>query len=111
MATAAAAEEVEVEVERTTVGTLTGVPCLINGLWQIADMEKGGASQVDLERAAASMREYCAAGLDCFDMADHYGSAELIAGALRASPGAPRVPRGRMYPAYYAARRVCRMPE
>ena len=37
---------------------------------QIADMEKDGAD-VDLDPAAASMREYAQAGLDTFDMADH----------------------------------------
>ena len=47
---------------------------------QIADMEKDGA-EVDLDPAAAAMREYAQAGLDTFDMADH---CELPA-ALRAT--------------------------
>ena len=46
-------------------------------------MERDGRS-VDTERAAAAMSDYAAAGLTTFDMADHYGSAELIAGAYRA---------------------------
>lgn len=39
-------------------------------LRQIADMEKDGAD-VDLDPAAAAMRDYAQAGLDTFDMADH----------------------------------------
>ncbi len=52
---------------------------LLTGLWQIADMERGGQS-LDLEQAATHMEAYTQAGLMTFDMADHYGSAELIAG-------------------------------
>src|SRR5689334_19010182 len=48
------------------------------GLWQIADMERGG--RVDRQAAASAMADYVEAGFDSFDMADHYGSAELIAG-------------------------------
>ena len=57
---------------------------VLTGLWQIADMERDGR-QVDRDRAAAAMSPYVAAGLTTFDMADHYGSAELIAGAYRAA--------------------------
>jgi aryl-alcohol dehydrogenase-like predicted oxidoreductase/enamine deaminase RidA (YjgF/YER057c/UK114 family) len=52
---------------------------VITGLWQIADMERGGEA-VDLDRSARSMQAYMAAGLTTFDMADHYGSSEEIAG-------------------------------
>ena len=55
---------------------------VITGLWQIADMERDGHS-LDKERAAGSMRDYARAGLTTFDMADHYGSAEEIAGMFR----------------------------
>ncbi len=51
----------------------------INGLWQIADMEKGG-NTLDPEFMAAKMEDYVASGFTTFDMADHYGSAEIIAG-------------------------------
>ncbi len=54
---------------------------LICGLWQVADMEKTGRL-LDVERAADDLQAYAAAGFDTFDMADHYGSAELIAGRL-----------------------------
>ncbi len=55
----------------------------ITGLWQIADMEKDG---VTLDPAATSqfMANYVEHGLTTFDMADHYGSAELIAGYFKA---------------------------
>jgi aryl-alcohol dehydrogenase-like predicted oxidoreductase/enamine deaminase RidA (YjgF/YER057c/UK114 family) len=52
---------------------------VVTGLWQIADMERDQGS-VDLEQAAASMTAYTDASLTTFDMADHYGSAEDIAG-------------------------------
>jgi aryl-alcohol dehydrogenase-like predicted oxidoreductase/enamine deaminase RidA (YjgF/YER057c/UK114 family) len=52
---------------------------VITGLWQIADMERDDRS-VDLDAAARSMGAYVDAGLTTFDMADHYGSSEVIAG-------------------------------
>jgi aryl-alcohol dehydrogenase-like predicted oxidoreductase len=52
---------------------------IVTGLWQIADMERGG-SLLDREAASTAMLEYARTGFDAFDMADHYGSAELIAG-------------------------------
>ena len=55
------------------------VPRLITGLWQVADMERSG-QPLPLERAAQDLADYARAGLDAFDMADHYGSAELITG-------------------------------
>ena len=54
---------------------------IITGLWQVADMERDGQT-LDIERAAEAMSPYADAGLTTFDMADHYGSAELIAGAF-----------------------------
>jgi aryl-alcohol dehydrogenase-like predicted oxidoreductase/enamine deaminase RidA (YjgF/YER057c/UK114 family) len=63
---------------------------LICGLWQVADLEKNG-EQVDLDRGADALDAYARAGFDTFDMADHYGSAELIAGRLLARyPGGNR---------------------
>ena len=54
---------------------------VITGLWQIADMERDGQS-LNVDRAARSMKAYAEAGLTTFDMADHYGSAEEIAGVF-----------------------------
>jgi len=58
-------------------------PGLVTGLWQVADMERGGQA-LDPDRAAAAMADYARAGFDSFDMADHYGSAELITGRFLA---------------------------
>jgi len=60
---------------------------VITGLWQIADMERGGTT-IDPEVGAKAMERYVEAGLTSFDMADHYGSAEVIAGHYRATRGA-----------------------
>ena len=56
---------------------------IVTGLWQVADQERGGAA-LDPQAAAAAMAAYADAGLTTFDMADHYGSAEVIAGTLAA---------------------------
>ena len=55
------------------------IPKTIIGLWQIADMERGG-QKLDPAVAAKSMMQYYENGFTCFDMADHYGSSEEIAG-------------------------------
>ena len=70
-------------IARTRLAPDLSISRVLTGLWQIADMERDGRS-VDVQRAAAAMHDYAAAGLTTFDMADHYGSAELIAGAYRA---------------------------
>ncbi len=64
---------------RLAVSSGFTIPRLFTGLWQIADMERDGRS-VDIDAAAAAMLAYARAGFDAFDMADHYGSAELITG-------------------------------
>ena len=55
---------------------------VVTGLWQIADMERDGTT-LDLAATAEAMKPYVDAGFTTFDMADHYGSAELIAGLYR----------------------------
>lgn len=63
---------------------------VLTGLWQVADMEKDGDA-LDLDRAADHLGAYAADGFTTFDMADHYGSAELIAGRVLARhPGSGR---------------------
>jgi aryl-alcohol dehydrogenase-like predicted oxidoreductase len=52
---------------------------VVTGLWQIADLERDGKN-LDLNALAKTMLPYVEAGLTTFDMADHYGSAEDIAG-------------------------------
>lgn len=55
---------------------------VLTGLWQIADLERDGR-KINWEDAALAMKQYYDAGLTTFDMADHYGSAEDIAGIFR----------------------------
>jgi aryl-alcohol dehydrogenase-like predicted oxidoreductase/enamine deaminase RidA (YjgF/YER057c/UK114 family) len=52
---------------------------IVTGLWQVSDMERDG-STVDPDKGAEALAAYAAAGFDTFDMADHYGSAEVITG-------------------------------
>jgi aryl-alcohol dehydrogenase-like predicted oxidoreductase/enamine deaminase RidA (YjgF/YER057c/UK114 family) len=54
---------------------------ILTGLWQVADMERHG-QMLDLDAAAKALLPYVEAGFTTFDMADHYGSAELIVGRL-----------------------------
>ena len=64
---------------------------VVIGLWQIADMEKDGR-RLDLSALADEMSAYAEAGFDTFDMADHYGSAEDIAGRFNAASRARPAP-------------------
>lgn len=61
----------------------------LTGLWQVADIEKDG-QVIDPETGADWLAAYAAEGFDTFDMADHYGSAEIITGHLLSRGGAPR---------------------
>ncbi len=54
----------------------------VTGLWQVADQERQLGHLLDPVQAAAHLAAYAAAGFDSFDMADHYGSAEVITGEL-----------------------------
>ncbi len=54
---------------------------IVTGLWQVADIERSGAA-IDPDAGAEALAAYAQAGFDSFDMADHYGSAEIITGRL-----------------------------
>jgi len=54
---------------------------VVTGLWQVADMEKDGVL-LNPESAADNLQSYVEDGFTSFDMADHYGSAEIISGRL-----------------------------
>ena len=69
---------------------------VVVGLWQVADMERSGRT-LDPEAASSAMLSYARAGFDSFDMADHYGTAELIAGRFLSVSRAARR-RGRRAP-------------
>ena len=58
------------------------IPRILIGLWQIADMERD-EQKLDLPQTASYMDDYIAAGFSTFDMADHYGSSEIIAGLCK----------------------------
>lgn len=64
-------------VERFRISPELEISRLVTGLWQIAEVEREG---VDLDEGASAMGDYVDSGATTFDMADHYGSAELIAG-------------------------------
>ncbi len=65
--------------DRTMLGRDLPIRRLITGLWQMADQERDG-KPFDLDAAAEALLAYARAGFDTFDMADHYGSAEIVAG-------------------------------
>ena len=52
------------------------------GLWQVADLERHG-STLDPEASMADIAPYVEAGFTTFDMADHYGSAEILTGHFK----------------------------
>ena len=72
------------QAARTVLAPGLEISKIVTGLWQVADMERDDRT-LDLDRAARSMKVYTEAGLTTFDMADHYGSAEEIAGAFATS--------------------------
>ena len=69
--------------ERFSLAPDLDIARVMTGLWQIADMERSGEA-IDADAGAAALADYARAGFDSFDMADHYGSAELVAGRLLA---------------------------
>ncbi len=67
--------------ERISLSGGLSVSRLVCGLWQVADLEKDGTT-LDPDFGADALQAYAQDGYDTFDMADHYGSAELITGRL-----------------------------
>ena len=67
--------------ERCDLTPTLNISRLICGLWQVADLERSGDT-IDPELGASALADYARAGFDTFDMADHYGSAEIMAGRL-----------------------------
>ncbi len=74
------------KVETMKLAPDLAIARVMNGLWQIADMERDG-QKLDLDEMAKAMVRYAEAGLTTFDMADHYGSAEIIAGKFKKQYG------------------------
>ncbi len=73
-------------VERWNLAPDLSISRVLTGLWQIADMEREGR-QLDPAAASNEMVPYVQAGFTTFDMADHYGSAEVIAGHFAQTHG------------------------
>ena len=81
----------EQSTRRSSARSLS-VARIVTGLWQMADQERDG-KPFDLDHAAERLADYARAGFDTFDMADHYGSAEIVAGRaarILAAEGSPR---------------------
>jgi aryl-alcohol dehydrogenase-like predicted oxidoreductase/enamine deaminase RidA (YjgF/YER057c/UK114 family) len=76
-------------IERRELAPGLTISRVATGLWQVADMERHAT--VDSGAAAAALSRYAEAGFTTFDMADHYGSAEQIAGRLHERLGAGRI--------------------
>ncbi len=81
-------------LERVTLAPNLDICRVTTGLWQMADQERDGRS-VDLDAMADVLVDYAETGFDSFDMADHYGSAELVAGRAAAR----MVDKGKVRPA------------
>ena len=58
------------------------IPRIIIGFWQIADMENKGI-KLDVKSCEYDLSKYVQAGFNTFDMADHYGSSEIILGKFK----------------------------
>jgi aryl-alcohol dehydrogenase-like predicted oxidoreductase len=76
-------------VDRADLAPDLSISRVLTGLWQIADMERDGRT-LDAESASRALRPCVDAGFTSFDMADHYGSAEIVASHLREGSGAAR---------------------
>jgi aryl-alcohol dehydrogenase-like predicted oxidoreductase/enamine deaminase RidA (YjgF/YER057c/UK114 family) len=82
---------VNLRPERALLAPGLEVSRIVTGLWQVADMERGG-TLLDTDVAATQLADYAYEGFDSFDMADHYGSAEVITGALKSASQARALP-------------------
>ena len=70
------------EIPKIELGSGLEISRVLTGLWQIADLERSG-KVLDPAALTPKMKAYQEAGFTTFDMADHYGSAEVIAGYFR----------------------------
>ena len=69
--------------ERIRLSENLEISRVLTGLWQVADIEKHG-ELIDPEIGADWLEAYARQGFDTFDMADHYGSAEVLTGRFLA---------------------------
>ncbi|MBG1232327.1 aldo/keto reductase [Aestuariivirga litoralis] len=66
---------------RATLAGGLSLPRIVCGLWQVADIERDGKI-IDPQVGADALQDYVKAGFTAFDMADHYGTSEIITGTL-----------------------------
>ena len=78
--------------DRTLLAPGLEISRIVTGLWQVADIERGG-KDIDPDKGAEALAAYAEAGFDTFDMADHYGSAEVITGRLTSRIAAGTLPK------------------
>jgi len=69
-------------IEYTELASDLKISRVLTGMWQIADLERDGVA-LDPAETSKHMLPYVEAGFTTFDMADHYGSAEVIAGHFK----------------------------
>ena len=69
-------------IQRITLAEGLDISRAVTGLWQIADLERNG-NTLDPDKTSQFMTPYAQAGFTSFDMADHYGSSEIIAGTFK----------------------------
>jgi len=69
-------------VERIELRPGLSISRVLTGLWQVADIEHQKGI-LDPDVTSGAMGPYVKAGFTTFDMADHYGSAEVISGNFR----------------------------
>jgi aryl-alcohol dehydrogenase-like predicted oxidoreductase/enamine deaminase RidA (YjgF/YER057c/UK114 family) len=85
--------------ERFRLGADLEISRIVTGLWQVGDMERD-REPLDPQATSSVLLDYARAGFDSFDMADHYGSAEIISGRMLARVAAGELP-GRIRPAVF----------
>ena len=73
-------------MERIEIAAGLTISRVVTGLWQVADMERDERT-LDRQQAISAMAAYVEGGQTSFDMADHYGSSEELAGGLVAQRG------------------------
>jgi hypothetical protein len=61
---------------------------ILTGMWQVGG---GHGYTAQAKLAVGDMKSYTAAGLNCFDLADHYGPAEDFVGAFMGSADTAKI--------------------
>ncbi len=85
--------------ERFRLGPDLEISRIVTGLWQVGDMERD-REPLDPQATSSLLLDYARAGFDSFDMADHYGSAEVISGRMLVRVAAGELP-GRPRPTVF----------